>query len=108
MRGRINERRVPMRQLFAATARNGGTLVWYLLAMQTAVQISGPYFNSYLLGDQKISYFDYMLMIGVGFLGKVLATPFWGRYAQQFGAKRLLWIGGILIIPLSSFWVISD
>lgn len=107
-RGRIADRHVPLKQLFASTARNGGTLVWYLLAMQTAVQISGPFFNSYLLGDQKISYFDYMLMIGLGFLGKVLATPFWGRYAQQCGAKRLLWIGGIAIIPLSSFWVISD
>jgi MFS family permease len=108
MRGLICERRVPIKQLFAASAKNGGTLVWYLLAMQTAVQISGPYFNSYLLGDQRISYFDYMLMIGLGFLGKVLATPFWGRYAHQFGAKRLLWIGGISIIPLSAFWVISD
>lgn len=108
MRGRISDRRVPLQQLFASTARNGGTLVWYLLAMQTAVQISGPYFNSYLLGDQGISYFDYMLMIGVGFLGKVLATPFWGRVAQQRGAKQLLWIGGMAIIPISSFWVISD
>jgi MFS family permease len=108
MRGRISDRHVPISQLFASTAKNGGTLVWYLLAMQTAVQISGPYFNSYLILDQGISYFDYMLMIGLGFLGKVLATPFWGRLAQRAGAKRLLWIGGIAIIPISSFWVISD
>lgn len=108
LRGKISDRHVPMRQLFAATAKNGGTLVWYLLAMQTAVQISGPYFNSYLILDQQISYFDYMLMIGLGFAGKVLATPFWGRFAQRAGAKRLLWIGGLMIIPISSFWVISD
>jgi MFS family permease len=108
LRGKINDRHVPLKQLFASTAKNGGTLVWYLLAMQTAVQISGPYFNSYLILDKQISYFDYMLMIGVGFAGKVLATPFWGRYAQRAGAKRLLWIGGLMIIPISSFWVISD
>lgn len=108
MRGRIADRHVPLRQLFASTSKNGGTLVWYLLAMQMAVQISGPYFNSYLIRDQGISYFDYMLMIGVGFMGKVLATPFWGRFAQEAGAKRLLWVGGIAIIPISSFWVISD
>ncbi|WP_202921568.1 MFS transporter [Anatilimnocola aggregata] len=107
-RGRISDRHVPIRQLFASTAKNGGTLVWYLLAMQVAVQISGPYFNSYLFLDQHISYFEYMLMIGLGFAGKVLATPYWGRVAQQAGAKRLLWIGGIAIIPISSFWVISD
>jgi MFS family permease len=108
LRGRISDRHVPLRQLFASTAKNGGTLVWYLLAMQTAVQISGPYFNSYLILDQHISYFDYMLMIGLGFAGKVLATPFWGGVAQRSGAKRLLWIGGLIIIPISSFWVISD
>lgn len=107
-RGRINDRRVPVGQLFAASAKNGGTLVWYLLAMQMAVQISGPYFNPYLIRDQGISYFDYMLMIGLGFVGKVLATPFWGRVAEQAGAKRLLWIGGIAIIPVASFWVIAD
>ncbi|WP_254513757.1 MFS transporter [Anatilimnocola floriformis] len=107
-RGRINDRPVPIRQLFASTAKNGGTLVWYLLAMQVAVQISGPYFNPYLIRDQGISYFDYMLMIGLAFVGKVLATPFWGRVAQRAGAKRLLWIGGIAIIPVASFWVISD
>lgn len=107
-RGRIADRHVPLRQIFASTAKNGGTLVWYLLAMQMAVQISGPYFNPYLIRDQGISYFDYMLMIGLGFTGKVLATPFWGRFAQQAGAKRLLWVGGIAIIPISSFWVISD
>ena len=107
-RGKINDRHVPLKQLFASTAKNGGTLVWYLLAMQMAVQISGPYFNPYLIRDQGISYFDYMLMIGLGFVGKVLATPFWGRVAQRAGAKRLLWIGGIAIIPVASFWVISD
>jgi len=108
LRGQMNERHVPVGHLFASTAKNGGTLVWYLLAMQTAVQISGPYFNSYLILDQHISYFDYMLMIGLGFAGKVLATPFWGGVAQRAGAKRLLWIGGLMIIPISSFWVISD
>ncbi|WP_425618324.1 MFS transporter [Anatilimnocola sp. NA78] len=108
LRGRISDRHVPLRTIFASTAKNGGTLVWYLLAMQTAVQISGPYFNSYLILDQRVSYFDYMLMIGLGFAGKVLATPFWGRFAQRCGAKRLLWVGGIAIIPISSFWVISD
>jgi len=107
-RGRINDRHVPLRQLFASTSKNGGTLVWYLLAMQMAVQISGPYFNPYLIRDQGISYFDYMLMIGIGFAGKVLATPFWGRFAERAGPKRLLWVGGMAIIPVAGLWVISD
>ena len=83
----------------------GSSLVWYLLAVQTAVQISGPYFTPYMLWHQKLDYLSYMVLIGIGFLGKVIALPLWGRVAHYAGPRRLLWIGGTSIVPIAGLWI---
>jgi len=46
--------KVPLREIFSAPRMAWGTpLVLYLLVMQAAVQISGPYFAPYMLAQQK-------------------------------------------------------
>src|SRR5262249_23262245 len=108
-RGRYKPRQVPLREMFTRTRGDVGTpLVLYLLAMQTAVQISGPYFTPYMLGHEKLSYLSYMGLIGIGYLGKVIALPLWGRVAHYAGARRLLWIGGTSIVPVAGLWLAAD
>jgi MFS family permease len=108
-RGRYQPRRVPLREVFTRTSGDVGTpLVLYLLAVQTAVQISGPYFTPYMLAHQKLSYVSYMVLIGIGYLGKVIALPLWGRVAHYAGARRLLWIGGTSIVPVAGLWMAAD
>ena len=72
--------------IFRTSGDVGMPLVLYLLAVQTAVQISGPYFTPFMLVKQDMSYFSFMVLIGIGFLGKVIALPMWGRVAQ--GRRR--------------------
>jgi MFS family permease len=86
----------------------GGRLIVYLLAMQVAVQVSGPYFTPFMLKQERWSYVTYMLMIGLCFLGKALSLPLWGRIGQRIGATRLMWIGGLAIVPISGMWLVSD
>lgn len=108
-RGRYQARQVPLREVFTRTSGDVGMpLVLYLLAMQTAVQISGPYFTPYMLAQQKLSYVSYMLLVGIGYLGKVIALPLWGRVAHYAGARRLLWIGGTSIVPVAALWLGAD
>lgn len=108
-RGRYHLRRVGVRQaLVQKGRRSGGTIVLYLLLMQAAVQISGPYFAPYMLGHLKLSYLSFMMLIGLGYVGKLIALPFWGRVAHQAGAPRLLWIGGTSIVPVASLWLLAD
>jgi hypothetical protein len=97
-----------LRDLLASGKFGGGSLVAYLLAMQVAVQISGPYFTPFLLKQEQRSYLTYMALIGVAFVGKVLASPFWGRLGQRIGPVRLLWAGGLAVVPISGLWVFSD
>jgi hypothetical protein len=108
-RGRIQEEQISLVQLLRKKGSiPGGRLVVYLLAMQVAVQISGPYFTPFMLKQEGWSYVTFMLLIGLSFLGKVLALPFWGRVGQRIGATKLMWIGGLAIVPISGGWLIAD
>jgi len=105
-------RRVSFRQFFADRRGNGGRLVMYLLAVQVAVQISGPFFAPFMLKDllagDPLKYMNYLILVAICFLAKVLALPLWGRVAHVAGARRLLWIGGIAIVPIAGLWLFAD
>ena len=89
---------------------NGGSerFLLYLVATQFAVYFSGPYFNPYMLRHMELSYTTYVLLIGSCFVAKMLALPMWGMVAQRSGPQKLLWIGGIGIIPVSGLWMVSN
>jgi MFS family permease len=108
-RGRYNARVFPLRDIFTRRrSSSGAPLVIYLFAMQTAVQISGPYFTPYMLAQQELSYVTFMLLIGAAYVGKVISLPLWGHVAHYAGARRLLWIGGTAIIPVAALWLAAD
>ncbi|MEO8497767.1 MAG: MFS transporter [Planctomycetota bacterium] len=83
----------------------GGRLLTYLVVVQIAVQLAGPYFTPFMLARQEMSYIEYMFLISLGFAGKVIALPAWGRLANRVGVRPLMWIGGIGIVPLSGCWL---
>jgi MFS family permease len=110
--GNVPLRRVTFRQFFADRRGSGGRLVLYLLAVQVAVQISGPYFAPFMLKDllsgDPLKYMNYLVLVAICFLAKVVALPLWGRVAHVAGARRLLWIGGIGIVPIAGLWLFAD
>ncbi len=83
-------------------------LLVYFLAVQVAVQISGPYFSPFMLGQLRISYLDYVSLLATSFVAKILMLPACGRFATRFGVRRLLWVGGIGIIPVSGLWLYAQ
>ncbi len=82
-----------------------GRFVLFLMAVQTAVHISGPYFTPFMLKSMQMSWVEYMGLLSLGFVGKMISLPWAGRIANRFGSDRLLWIGGLGIVPISSFWM---
>jgi MFS family permease len=85
-----------------------GRVFLYLLAVQTAVQVSGPYFPPYMLRQLGLSYASYMILLSAAFVAKIAFLPAMGRLVDRWGTTRLLWIGGVGLIPLSSMWIVSD
>ena len=102
------QKHVPAREFFARVIRPGeGRLLLYLLGVQGAVQISGPYFTPFMLKQLHFSYGTYVMLIACSYLAKSLAVPIWGRLAAKYGTYRLLWIGGAGIVPVSAMWLVS-
>lgn len=80
----------------------------YLLIMQVATYIAAPYFTPYMLSHLKLSYSEYMMLTAAAFLARALVLPVLGRIAARRGATRLLWLGGLGIVPLPALWLVSD
>jgi MFS family permease len=110
----VETKRVSAREKLAAvfqTIRHpgaAGRLVLFLMAVQTAVHVSGPYFNPFMLKVLNLSWVDYMGLLSLGFFGKMLALPWAGRFANRWGADRLLWVGSAGIVPISALWFFSQ
>jgi MFS family permease len=91
-----------------ARRSSDGRLLVYMLAVQVAVHISAAYFTPYMLGPLGLSYVSYVVLIAASFVAKIALLPMLGSISRRFGARALLVLGGIGIVPLSSLWVISD
>lgn len=100
-------RQVGWTELLHRIRSRDGSLLIYLLAVQVAVQISGPYFTPFLLKQIRVSYTTFVMLVGTSFVGKILTLPFWGHVARRAGARRLLWLGGLGIIPVAGLWLFS-
>lgn len=77
----------------------------YFLTVQVAAQMAGPYFSPYMLKQLRLSYLEFMMLLAISFLAKTITLPAFGRFAARFGARRLLWLGGVGIIPMSGLWL---
>ncbi len=99
-------RLVPIREFLHRRGGAGAKLLLYMLAVQVAVQISAPFFTPFMLGQLHLNYGAFMTLLGASFIGKMLALPLIGRIAQRVGPGRVLWIGGLGIIPLAAMWLV--
>lgn len=104
--GRLTQSQIGLRQVLGRLRGHAGArLLWYLFAVQAAVQISGPYFSPFMFRQMHLSYVEFMMLVALGFIGKVISLPLWGRFAHRYGARGLLWIGGVMIVPVSGAWM---
>jgi hypothetical protein len=80
----------------------------YLSLVQAAAYFAGPYFAPYMLCVLKLSYGEYVVLISAAYVARVISLPLWGSVAAHCGTRRLLWIGGLGIVPSAGAWLISD
>jgi hypothetical protein len=82
--------------------------VLYLSVVQAAAYFASPYFAPYMLCVLKLSYGQYVVLISAAYVARLMCLPLWGMVAARFGTRRLLWIGGLGIVPSAGAWLISD
>jgi len=99
----------PLRELLpGGPARAGWAVLSYMLAVQLVVNISGPYFNPYMLRRLQLAYWQYAVIGGAIFVARIATLHLVGRYGRRLQARTMLWVGGVAIIPMAGAWVVSD
>jgi len=101
--------RTSLTAIFHALADGAnGRLLLYLMAAQAAVQISGPYFNPYMLGELQFSYTTYAIVVCAAIVAKIAFLPTVGRIADRVGAGRVFWSSAAAIVPVPTLWLVSN
>jgi hypothetical protein len=83
-------------------------LLGYLLCAQLASHVASPFFTPYMLERLTLSYGEYVGLTGASFLARIAVLPLLGRMAQRRGARALLKLGGVCIVPLPILWNVSS
>ncbi|HTO58779.1 MAG TPA: MFS transporter [Pseudomonadales bacterium] len=101
--------RPPMRTVLAGfTRRPYGRLIWLIVLINGAVNISAAYFTPYMLQRLDLSYARFTILNGTIVVARVLSSSYWGEIARNYGNRRALQVSTVLLIPLASLWVLSN
>lgn len=85
-----------------------GRVILLIVLMSGSVNVSAAYFTPYMLHALNLSYARFTTLIGVSVVARILASPYWGEIARTYGNGRALQVASVLIIPLSSLWLVSN
>lgn len=102
------ERRVRLGEMVDRFRSRRGALLVYMASVQIASQLAAPYFTPFMLEKLHFSYGMYVGMLAVSYFARSVALVFLGRFAKRYGAIRLLWFGGVGLVPLAVMCVVSD
>ncbi len=106
-----NHRHVSVKELWTRTVTGAGSgdarLLIYVASVWLASNISSPFVNAYVLTHLATPYMPWAMLIGVVMLGKVLTLAALGRFAHKHGSRKLMLIGGVLIVPIGAMWMVS-
>ena len=81
-------------------------LLIYLLGAQVALHIGSPFLAPYVLAHLKFSYTSFAVLLAVFWLARIVALQALGSMARRMGPRRMFWIAGIGLVPISVLWLL--
>ena len=85
-----------------------GRFVRYVIAVQLAAQVAGPYYTPFMLKELEFDYLTYMSLLATALLGRVAALPLIGMLAKRRGVHVTLRIGGVGVVFATLLWALSQ
>jgi MFS family permease len=79
-----------------------------MFSVQLTAQIAMPFITPYALGPLHCSYAALMGLLAAVVLAKFVSLSIYGSIARRLGLSKLLWLGGLCIVPASLAWVVTD
>lgn len=84
------------------------TALIIVLSTNFAVHISAPFLSPYILKQLKFDLIDYSVLIGCGYLFRVISGYIFNGLVEKSGVRLLLIIGSISVIPIPFLWMQTD
>ncbi len=86
---------------------NLGAFVVFLTFFTLGVSIASPFFSVYMLRDLNLSYLSYTVILSSEYIARIVASVFWGKYADKAGSLKVLRICSNLIPIVPIMWVFA-
>ncbi len=86
----------------------GLRLLLFIFAAQFAAKIAEPFIPPYLIENLRQPSMVFAFLIGAPLLGKVLLLSVLGPFAGRLGARNLMLVAGLAIVPLGWLWLVSS
>jgi MFS family permease len=80
----------------------------YFGLMNAAVGISAPFFAVYMLRDLELSYLAFMILTGTSVFTQFLTLSNWGRIADVYGNRLILFVTSMLLPVVPLLWLVTD
>ncbi len=104
-----NHRNVPLQEIIARTSTHPGLrLMRYMLVVQFTVWIAHGFLIPFSLDLLRFNYVQNQMLIAAPYVTRMLVLPYIGTFAHNHGARRVLRLAGVGIVPLSAAWMLSD
>ncbi len=86
---------------------NFAKFVTFVSVFYLAVYIASPFFAVYMLRELEFSYVWYtaITLSQTGF--SLIAFPLWGKFADKYGNRRVLWISSLFLPLVPILWMFS-
>ncbi|MFA6022591.1 MAG: MFS transporter [Candidatus Pacearchaeota archaeon] len=90
-----------------APSNNFGKFAIFIALVTFSVNIAGPFFSVYMWKDLAFNPLWFTAVnISAGIFG-LLFIPIWGKFADKYGNREMMKIGGILVTLIPFLWLIS-
>lgn len=83
-----------------------GFFSFYITLMMFAVYLAAPLFILYWLRILNFNYFQFTILISMSSITSFVTMTTWGRNADHFGNKTVLWGSSYLVALIPFLWVV--
>lgn len=97
----------PLEMVDRVRTSKGRSIIALLCAFQFAAMIGSPFFHAYVREQGQATFLEWAGLIVIWMMGRALAVTWAGEVARNHGYRRLLLIGGLLMVPIPALWAVS-
>ena len=87
---------------------NFGRFVLFVALFAVAMNVASPYFVQYMLDELRFSYLQFMAVFAAMIGVKFVTIPFWGRFSDRYGTRKLLVPSCLLLSLTPLLWLWSS